>query len=844
VKQVLSYQCAIAALMLVFGSFSYTNGQAPSATPDPFVTQLTSSPAGVLGLPFLSPATDISANGRFVVFESNGNVATQNANNADGNREIFLADYAQRKIFQLTNTRNVPKPAPSPTPTPTPTPTPSPAASPTPTPAPTPADFSNVQIEVSNNRPIISFAPTPIVGGPSAGKLVYTIVFSSNAIDPTDPNVNPSSADANQEIWILQLAPATNLTEAQIASGAEFSEDLFTGSTFRQITNTPASRPPTAGTASLFPFVADDNRDAMISDNGDIIAFVSTRSFAGAGPGNADANPELFMAARTGGAWSTFSLVQGTNTQDHVVGPKTFARFQQNPSLTANGLTVAFLSTANLATPGLNNDDGAGHGNAEVYLADFSGGTVGNFRQVTRTKLDATGSVVNTLAHGRRLSRDGSMIAFTSRAAVPKADATTNESFPAVFLYEVGTDNFKQVGPRATTFPGDILQFPTFTDYDLTLTPTSIVFVSALNVKTDETLPTDAQNASGLNPTNQPQIFASTIPVTANSFSRLTRNPVGGFAGIRPLTSDSRKRIAFSLAGSELGGGNSDGSMEVFYLLIPERDTESSARLDYFAGASNFPVAAASPPASPSPTPTPTPAPGTVAFGLAPGELSIVRSSAPADPLASADASAGGGNENERKPILPIELNGVSVSVDGAAAGLYFVGDTSAEGIRFVVPIGVQPGVVPFVVNNSGRVFRGFLNVIAAQPDIFSSTNDAGGTAIVCNVTNPAVAGCVPGPFRVTSSNGTTNVATVLELHLTGVRAETTTETSLAIGATTITPTSVRSNTNNFGFDLITFTLPSTLPAGTHTVIVTVTKSGAVTTSRGAATAPTITIIP
>ena len=28
-------------------------------------------------------------------------------NNEDGNREIFLIDYAQRRIFQITNTKNV-----------------------------------------------------------------------------------------------------------------------------------------------------------------------------------------------------------------------------------------------------------------------------------------------------------------------------------------------------------------------------------------------------------------------------------------------------------------------------------------------------------------------------------------------------------------------------------------------------------------------------------------------------------------------------------------------------------------------------------------------------------------
>ena len=834
-KQVFSSWCVIAALVLVCGAFSHTYGQTPSSTPDPFVTQLTSSPAGGLGSPFLSSATDLTANGRFVVFESNGNVATESPNNADGNREIFLADYAQRKIYQLTNTRNVPKAAPSPTPTPTP----SPSASPTPSPAPTPADPTQVAIEVSNNRPMITFAPTPVVGGPSAGKLIYTIVFSSNAVNPADPNTDPSSTDANQEIWILELAPATNLTEAQISSGAEFSEDLLTGATFRQLTNTTASRAPTAGALGVFPFVADDNREAFISDNGDIIAFVSTRSFAGAGPGNADGNPELMMAAKTGAAWSTFTLVQATNTQDETVGSRLFSRFQQNPSLSASGTTVAFLSSANLV--GNNNDDGAGHGNAEVFLADFNGTAVSNIRQVTRTKTDATSTFVNTLSFGRRLSRDASMIAFTSKAADPKADSTTVRPFPAIFIYQVATDTFVQVGLPGTA--GDILQFPTFTDYNGTLTPTSIVFASALNIRTDGTFPPNGQESTGLNPTNQPQIFASTIPATGNSFARLTKNPVGGFGGIRPLTSDTRKRLAFSLAGSELGGGNADGSLEVFYLLIPPIVSESSAALNFFAGASNFPVNPA-PAASPSPSPTPTPTPGSVAFGLAPGELSIVRSADAADPLAPADATASGGNEAARKPILPIELNGVSVSVNGAAAGLYFVGNTAAEGIRFVVPIGVPTGVQPVVINNNGRVFRAFLNVIAAQPDLFSSTGDAGGTVVACNVTDPAIGGCVGGPFPLTSSSGTATVATVLELHLTGVRGASASEVQVALGTTNIPASSVRSNTNNFGFDLVTITLPSTLSPGTYPVVVTVTRGGVITTSRGTATAPTITIAP
>jgi uncharacterized protein (TIGR03437 family) len=218
---------------------------------------------------------------------------------------------------------------------------------------------------------------------------------------------------------------------------------------------------------------------------------------------------------------------------------------------------------------------------------------------------------------------------------------------------------------------------------------------------------------------------------------------------------------------------------------------------------------------------------------------------------------AAGGAETARSPIIPVELNGVSVSVNGAAAGLYFVGDTPAEGISFVMPVGLSSGVATVVVNdqrnNNGTAFRGFVQIVPAQPDIFTSTNDAGGIAMVCNVTNPATSGsgCITGPFQVTSDDGTgTQVPTKLEIWLTGVRFAAIAETKVSFvnGMTTtdITPNSVRPNTNKFGFDLINVTLPASL-AGTapidYKLIVTVTKNGTFT-SRPAATAPQVTIIP
>ena len=70
-------------------------------------------------------------------------------------------------------------------------------------------------------------------------------------------------------------------------------------------------------TDGILPFVADDNREASISDKGDIIAFISTRNLVGTG--NSDGNPELFFASRQTANWSSFTLAQGTNTQDDAI---------------------------------------------------------------------------------------------------------------------------------------------------------------------------------------------------------------------------------------------------------------------------------------------------------------------------------------------------------------------------------------------------------------------------------------------------------------------------------------------------------------------------------------------
>jgi hypothetical protein len=254
VKLALRLSCIIVSLV-TFGVCAVVLAQSTSPTPDPFVAQISSSCEDAF-------AGNMSGNGRFIVIESMGDIATlkpgetqatKSPNNADGNREIFLYDYAQRRIFQITDTKSAVKATASPTPTPTPTPSPSPGA------CPARLDLSTIDIEVSNNRPVIS----------NDGRW---IVFSSNASNPAsfDGNVTANrtalAGDGNQEIWLYQVPPTPEAADFDLSQGIDAAPVGLSGGTFTRVTNTPASRVPTPGIVSgglvVPPFVADDNRDA------------------------------------------------------------------------------------------------------------------------------------------------------------------------------------------------------------------------------------------------------------------------------------------------------------------------------------------------------------------------------------------------------------------------------------------------------------------------------------------------------------------------------------------------------------------------------------------------------
>jgi len=673
------------------------------------------------------------------------------------------------------------------------------------------------------------------------GLRVYSIVFSSNAPNPANFNGSDTiGTDGNSEIWVFRL-PA--LPDVDLSSGADLPrQDLVAeGTLLPAITNTAASRAPTAGGVGKAPFFADDNREPAISDDGNILAFISTADLVPS-VGNADRNPELFFYNMSAGTYT-----QATKTQDAT--PGVGFTFQSNPSLSSDGSVVAFVSSANLAS---NNADQ----NAEIFIANFSGSAVSNIRQVTRTQ-NGSGNT-NILSPGRRLSRNGALIAFESRATDPKSNAVASSTVLGTFVYTVATDTFVEIGARPTAFV-DIIHFPTFTDYNGSLAPSSLIFASALNFRPDGTFPPDAQRAEGLNPQITAQVFLTAIPApsTGQTFVRLTNTPAltdeGSFGGTFPVVGDTHKRIAFVLGGVDIGGGNGDFSQELFYLLSPIPTAQSSAVLSFFTGASNMPVTAATPVPSPTPSPTPTPSPVPGApVALAPGELSFMRSTialAPSNALACT-APTGCASETQRSPALPIELNGVSVSINGAAAGLYFVGNAEKQ-INFVVPPGTRTGLNNVAVNildtgaNSDTMLHGLLNVLIAQPDIFTTTTDAGGRAGAVNVTNPTAR--TAEPFSVTSVDGSGNtVATVIELSVTGLRLAARQDITVTVGTTAITGDNivlVQPNLEMPGFDIIQFRLPASLAgAGDVPVQVTFTRAGVTTVSRPADTAPHITI--
>lgn len=840
-KSSLSFIFAIIAL--------FTFAVSASAQADTVVSQITNSS-------FESFAASVSGDGRFVVFESKGNIATENPRNADGNTEIFLFDYAQRRIFQITDTKSV-------------------LFDTTKT-----ATASNTRVDIVNRRPVISNDGRWIVFSSNATSSTPTTPDSSNpggfdanalsaptptptptpmptatpspspsptpTVSPTPtptPAANPLTTDGNLEVWLYQIP---DYAPADLTTGDEIALTDLAGGTFTMVTNTLPSQLPRAGSATLSPSVADDNHDATIDDDGGVIAFVSTRPLTNTE--SANNNDEIFTYVR-----SLARTNQITKTDRGSIGNPIYSKY---PSISGLGNRIIFASTGD--NPILNmtgGSNGVGSINEEIFLADLdpsTGDLNGTKKQLTVTTPTPAGAPVNILDPGKRLSRDGRYVAFSSFADLANENGGTNFSSFALYLYDlanISSPVIRRVGPRSdadtAATGGDVAHYPGFTDNDGAGTPSTLLFQTRQNIKADGTVPATATD--GLNPTTgrPPQIYSYPLNIApaGATFTRVTKFPAPGLllALTQPLTSDSSERFAFNLAISELGTGNPDGLSEVYYLLNPRVTGAGTANVSFLTGASGLPVTP-SPTVSPTPTPTPTPSPSpspttpAAVLGVSPGSMVVANFDVPLTPAVTPRTGVG---SIQRVPNLPIELSGISMSINGVSCGLKSV-DSSQ--IAFVAPPFLSSStagtIYDVVINNNGTVYKTKITIVPAQPDIFNraGTLTPGGRAFVTNVTNRVA---TFEPFMQTTiqtSGGTrTSVDTILRVYLTGVANTAASTITVRIGSLTIPSTRITTGgvISQPGVYTIDFTLPPEAKAlGDQPIIVTVTANGAAFSSR------------
>lgn len=757
-------------------------------------------------------SSDMSGDGRFIVFESSGNIATYNPRNADGNIEIFLHDVAQRHIFQLTDTKSI-----------TQTTTCS-------------AQYPQTAIKLAivNSHAQIS----------NDGKW---IVFSSNATtslpsaapDGTNPGnfdanlpgrLQILQQDANYEIWLYKL-PVYQSINLENPIVPNVIDDLSAG-TFTQVTNTPASGLPGAGRCQSPPnppvgaVVASDNWQGNINDDGSTIAFTSNRVIPAINSTPNDSNEEIFIYKRL---LNTFAQV--TDTNRGFIG---YPIYSTSPSLSGDGSRIAFASTG--TNPIINMTGGSNpEANEEVYLSDLDSDGVpdGIKRQVTRTTPIIGENLANFIELNTRIiSRDGRYIVFSSLARLDGDNGIETGFADFIYDSQASTNAFKRITPRSNDDPSvpqdaygfrDSPRFARFTNYlPNSNSPSAVIFVSRMNFRPDGIVP--ANTTDGMNPeTGRPiQSYFYDFAGNTPAIKKLGKTTTMSTAqrGYCPA-SNSIKRTYCTL---------SDGQSTVndYYKLTPSNSIEDPAILQFFTGASGLALNSSSPQAQ-----------GLMANML--GSVTYQSSTAPNIRGIFANEVS-----NKRNFSAPLQLRGVSLTIDGIAAPITSVADGQ---INFVVPKEISTGSKNVVINNNGTVLRGTVQIVAApQPDLVRTDNildplaninifpTAYGRARLFNVTNPNSP--KQEPFKVTSETSEGTVPTKLRLFLTGVKGVTSNQISIKLGNVTVSGSAILTNAVEsdypgiYSFD---FEAPAQLAGAGHVPVV-VTINGQ--SSRTTASAP------
>jgi len=188
----------------------------------------------------------------------------------------------------------------------------------------------------------------------------------------------------------------------------------------------------------------------------------------------------------------------------------------------------------------------------------------------------------------------------------------------------------------------------------------------------------------------------------------------------------------------------------------------------------------------------------------------------------------------ERQFQLPIELSGLTLTINGAACGLRSV---SRHKVEFVVPLGLGSSLsgttYPLVLNNNGVLMKTNVTIVPTRPDIYNTAGivGPGGRAKLFNITNSRHT-TEPFAVRTIMRKGNRLVPSVMRLYVTGVAGVGPANISVRIRdqqvAARTTPIQIEP-----GVYAVDFVMPVALEgAGDQPIVVTVTITGARFSSR------------
>jgi Tol biopolymer transport system component len=322
---------------------------------------------------------------------------------------------------------------------------------------------------------------------------------------------NPSiSADGR---FVAFESNASNIVPADTNNQTDiFVRDLLTNTTIRVSVDSAGNQ---GNNKSGSPSISADGR---------FVAFLSNS--INLVPGDTNNNYDIFVR----------DLLTNTTTRVSVDSAGNYGnRDSYNPSISADGRFVAFLSNSTNLVPGDTNN------NDDIFVRDLSTNTT------TRVSVDSAGNQANRYSFPPSISADGRFVAFTSDASniVPGDTNNTGD----IFVRDLLTNTTTCVSVDSAGNPGNINSFSPSISADGR-------FVAFLS---------DASNIVPGDTNNQTDIFVRDLltNTTTRAFVDSAGNQGNNFSNYPSISANGQK-VAFSSLAANLVPGDTNNGPDVF----------------------------------------------------------------------------------------------------------------------------------------------------------------------------------------------------------------------------------------------------------------------------------------